>query len=57
LYRTTDFTQVMNVPSLTLSGDSSGTYWLVQKGGSLGWVSDGQFHRLQPYGTTQEAAW
>jgi hypothetical protein len=57
LYRTTALTRVMGVPSLTLSGDSSGTYWLVQEGGSLGWSSDGQFHWLQPYGTIQEVAW
>jgi hypothetical protein len=57
LFRTTIFTSVMGVPSLVLSGDSSATYWLVQVGKNLGWVSEGQFHPLQPYGTIQGVAW
>ena len=57
LYRTTIVTNVMVVPRFPLQGDSSGTYWLVQVGNNLGWVSDGQFHRLQPYGSILAAVW
>jgi hypothetical protein len=58
LFHTTIFSQVTGgVPALQLTGDSSATYWLVQVGKNLGWVSDGQFHLLQPYGTIRGAAW
>jgi len=45
------------VAGVALWPDTSGTYWIVQQGSSLGWVSDGQFHRMQPFGTVQQAAW
>jgi hypothetical protein len=57
LFRTTIFTNVMGVPWMRLSGDSSATYWLEQVGKNLGWISDGQFHPLQPFGSTTGVAW
>jgi hypothetical protein len=57
LFRTTMMSPTNGVASPPLWPDSSGTYWIVQQGSSLGWVSDGQFHRMQPFGTVQQAAW
>jgi hypothetical protein len=57
LFRTTTTTSTDGVARLPLWPDTSGTYWIVQRGSSLGWVSDGQFHRMQPFGTVQQAAW
>jgi hypothetical protein len=45
------------VPALPLWGDGSGKYWLVCADTRLGWVSEGQFHPLQPLGSVYAAAW
>jgi hypothetical protein len=47
----------VGIPEPPAWGDSSGIYWIVEEGTSLGWVSDGRFHRMQPSGTMQAAAW
>jgi hypothetical protein len=57
LFRTTMMSPTNGVAGVALWPDTSGTYWIVQQGSSLGWVSDGQFHRMQPFGTVQQAAW
>jgi hypothetical protein len=57
LFRTTMLSPGNGVARLPLWPDSSGRYWIVKRGSSLGWVSDGQFHRMQPFGTVQQAAW
>jgi len=57
LFRATTSTKMNGIPWIPLWSDSSGTYWIVQEGTSLGWVSDGKFHRMQPIGRVVLAAW
>jgi hypothetical protein len=57
LFRTTAMSTGVGIPEPPAWGDSSGTYWIVEEGTSLGWVSDGRFHRMQPSGTVQAVAW
>jgi len=57
LFSTTIVSRVNGIPALPLWGDGSGKYWLVYAGTRLGWVSDGQFHPLQPLGSVYAAAW
>jgi len=57
LFRTTVLSTGVGIPEPPAWGDSSGTYWIVSEGTSLGWVTHGQFHRIQPLGTVQAAAW
>jgi hypothetical protein len=45
------------IPEPPAWGDSSGTYWLVYVGTHLGWVRQGQFHSLQPAGSSEAATW
>jgi hypothetical protein len=56
-FRTTAMSTGVGIPEPPAWGDSSGTYWIVEEGTSLGWVSDGRFHRIQPSGTVQAVAW
>jgi hypothetical protein len=57
LFRTTVMGTGVGIPEPPAWGDSSGTYWIVEEGTSLGWVSNGRFHRMQPSGALQAAAW
>lgn len=57
LFRVSTSTKMLGIPWLPLWSDSSGTYWIVQDGTSLGWVSDGTFHRMQAIGRVFLAAW
>jgi hypothetical protein len=57
LFRTTVMGTGVGIPEPPAWVDSSGIYWIVEEGTSLGWVSDGRFHRMQPSGTVQAASW
>jgi hypothetical protein len=57
LFRTTAMGTGVGIPEPPAWADSSGTYWITTEGSSLGWVSDGRFHRMQATGSLQSVAW
>jgi hypothetical protein len=59
LFRTKDKVTGAGIWTPPAWPDSSGTYWLVLANAEtdLGWVSQGQFHPLQPVGSAEGVAW